>query len=109
MAHSDVVFPDTDPLSLKVENGKIFCPGIGDDTANVIALLMTAKYIAQHGLQPANEGVLLVINAGEEGLGNLKGSRKIMQDFGGRIREFISLDGSTGSAWPRRSAPNATA
>jgi len=58
---------------------------------------MTAKYIAQHGLQPSDEGVLLVINSGEEGLGNLKGSRKIMQDFSFRIREFISLDGGIGS------------
>jgi len=97
MAHSDVVFPDTEPLPLKIEDGKIFCPGVGDDTADVAALLMTAKYIAQNGLQPAEEGVLIVINSGEEGLGNLKGSRKIMEDFGSRIREFISLDGGLGS------------
>ena len=97
MAHSDVVFPDTEPLPLKIEDGKIFCPGVGDDTADVAALLMTAKYIARNGLQPAEEGVLIVINSGEEGLGNLKGSRKIMEDFGSRIREFISLDGGLGS------------
>lgn len=97
MAHSDVVFPDTEPLPLKMENSKILCPGVGDDTANVAALLMTAKYIAQNGLQTGGEGVLLVINSGEEGLGNLKGSRRIVQDFGSRIREFISLDGGIGS------------
>lgn len=97
MAHSDVVFPDTEPLPLKIEDGKIFCPGVGDDTADVAALLMTAKYIAQSGIQPTGEGVLIVINSGEEGLGNLKGSRKIMEDFGSRIREFISLDGGLGS------------
>ena len=96
MAHSDVVFPDTEPLPLRVEDGKILCPGVGDDTANVAALLTVAQYIAQNGLQTADEGVLLVINSGEEGLGNLKGSRKIMQDFGSRIREFISLDGGIG-------------
>lgn len=97
MAHSDVVFPDTDPLPLKIENGRIFCPGVGDDTADVAALLTVARYIAQNGIQPAQEGVLIVINSGEEGLGNLKGSRRIMDDFGGRIREFISLDGGLGS------------
>ena len=93
MAHSDVVFPDKEPLPLKVEDGRIYCPGVGDDTANVVALMMTAKYIAQNNLQPKNEGLLLVINSCEEGLGNLKGSRKIMADFGSRVREFISLDG----------------
>lgn len=97
MAHSDVVFPDTQPLPLTIQDGKIFCPGVGDDTANVVALLMASKYIAQNNLQPSNEGVLLVINSGEEGLGNLKGSRKIMEDFGSRIREFVSLDGTSGS------------
>ena len=92
MAHSDVVFPDTDRLPLKVENGRIYCPGIGDDTADVVALLMAAKYIAQNHLQPKEYGVLLVVNSGEEGLGNLKGVRKIVADYGSRIREFISFD-----------------
>lgn len=93
MAHSDVVFPDTEPLPLKIEDGKIFCPGIGDDSANVAALLMTAKYILETGIRPRGCGLLLVVNSCEEGLGNLKGSRKIMETFGSRIREFISLDG----------------
>ncbi len=97
MAHSDVVFPDTEPLPLKVENGRIYCPGIGDDTANAVALLMAAKYVAENGLQPKDEGVLLVINSGEEGLGNLKGSRKIVEDFGHRLKEFITFDGNAQS------------
>lgn len=98
MAHSDVVFPDTHPLPLKVEADRIFCPGVGDDTANVVALLMAAKYIAQHALSAKETGVLICINSGEEGLGNLKGSRCIAQTFGSRIREFITLDGGLGRA-----------
>ena len=93
MAHSDVVFPDTEPLPLTVEADRICCPGIGDDSANVAALLMAAKYLAETGLQPKDGGVLLVINAGEEGLGNLKGCRKLMERYGSRVREFVSLDG----------------
>ena len=38
-AHSDVVFPDTDPLPLQVEEGRICCPGVGDDTASVFDAL----------------------------------------------------------------------
>ena len=94
MAHIDVVFPDTTPLPLKIEDGKILCPGIGDDSANVAALMTVAKYIAQNKLQPTNAGVLLVLNSGEEGLGNLKGSRKIVETYGNRIVEFVTLDGS---------------
>lgn len=94
MAHSDVVFPDMDPLPLIEEEGIIRCPGVGDDTANVVALLMAAKYITEKGLEPKEYGVLLVVNSCEEGLGNLKGSRKIMDDFGSRTVEFVTLDGS---------------
>lgn len=97
MAHSDVVFPDTEKLPLSIENGRILCPGIGDDSANVAALLTAAAYVAQNELIPSHEGVLLVINSGEEGLGNLKGSRKIMETYGSRIREFVSLDGTASS------------
>lgn len=92
MAHSDVVFPDVTPLPLRIEDGKIHCPGVGDDTANAVALLMTAKYIAEKNLQPAGRGVVLVINSGEEGLGNLRGSRKIMETYGQRVKEFVTFD-----------------
>ena len=92
-AHSDVVFPDTEPLPLKIEDGKIYCPGVGDDTAHVAAMLMCAKYIAENNLQPADCGVLIVVNSCEEGLGNLKGTRKLMADFGDRVQEFVTFDG----------------
>ena len=62
MAHSDVVFPDRSPLPLRISGGRIFCPGIGDDTANAVALLMTAKYLASRKLSPREGGVLLVIS-----------------------------------------------
>ena len=94
MAHSDVVFPDTTPLPLKIENGRIYCPGVGDDTANAVALLTVAGYITEQRLTPKDCGVLLVINSGEEGLGNLKGCRQIMADFGSRVKEFVTFDGN---------------
>lgn len=91
-AHSDVVFPDTETLPLTVEEGFVHCPGIGDDTGNVVALLMAAKYIASQNLISKDWGIMLVVNSGEEGLGNLKGCRKLFGDFGSRIREFITFD-----------------
>ena len=95
-AHSDVVFPDTEPLPLRMEEDTVHCPGVGDDTACVTALLMAAKFLLREGLRPKDWGLLLVIDSGEEGLGNLKGIRKIFRDYGHRIREFIALDGQTG-------------
>lgn len=101
MAHSDVVFPDQESLPLKIEDGRIYCPGVGDDTANAVALLTAAGYIAEKKLVPRGCGFLLVINSGEEGLGNLKGSRKIMADFGHRVKEFITFDGNANAVVTR--------
>lgn len=95
MAHMDIVFPDTEELPLRIENGKMYAPGIGDDTANLVQLLMSVKYVISHNLAPS-VGVLFVANACEEGLGNLKGSRAVVEAYGNRIREFISFDGYTG-------------
>jgi len=100
-AHSDVVFPDMEPLPLKVENGRIYCPGVGDDTAHVVAMLMTAKYIAQNNLQPKDAGVLIIVNSCEEGLGNLKGTRAIFERYGDRVEEFITFDAFAGRAADR--------
>lgn len=94
MAHMDVVFPDTDALPLRENADKLYAPGAGDDTANLAVLMMAAKYIAEHHPAPRT-GVLLVANVCEEGLGNLKGSKQIMQDFAGRVTELISLDGGS--------------
>jgi len=93
MAHTDTVFPDMEPFTVKVDGNVAACPGIGDDTANVAILLTLIKYVLENNLTAPN-GVLFVLNAGEEGLGNLKGSRQIVKDFGDRIAEFVSLDGS---------------
>ncbi len=91
-AHTDVVFPDTEELPMTITDNEIHCPGVGDDTANLVALLMTAKYIAENKLAPKGFGILIVANAAEEGLGNLKGSRQLMKDYGSRVTQFVSFD-----------------
>ncbi len=90
-AHTDTVFPDTEPMPYREENGNIYSPGIGDDTASLAVLMMLAKYYTQNGITPKN-GVLFVCNSGEEGLGNLKGVKKIFSDYEGRIASFVSFD-----------------
>ena len=91
-AHTDIVQPDTVPLPVVQEGDLLKAPGVGDDTANVVGILMTLKYIKEHGLVP-KEPVIFVLNSCEEGLGNLKGIRQIMKDFGARTKEHISFDG----------------
>ena len=49
-AHLDTVFSLEEPLEIK-EDGMIWrCPGITDDTVNVVMLLMAAKYV--HETEP---------------------------------------------------------
>ena len=100
MAHMDVVFPDKEDLPLTENGDFIFCPGIGDDTACLVCLLMAAKYLARaikedrlEEVYPSHlPGLLLVCNSGEEGLGNLKGVRKICEKYGNQISAFCTFD-----------------
>ncbi len=34
-AHTDTVFPDLEPMTLKEDEKNLYCPGVGDDTASV--------------------------------------------------------------------------
>ena len=92
MAHTDTVFPDMEPMPLREEDGRLYCPGVGDDTTNLAAMMMLAAYLHEKQYVPSC-GVLFVANACEEGLGNLKGCKAIMHAFGPRVKAFLSLDG----------------
>lgn len=91
MAHTDTVFPDLEPMPFLEKDGYIHCPGCGDDTANLAVLMICARYYKDNC--PADSsGMLFVANSGEEGLGNLKGTRKLMETYGYRVKNFVSLD-----------------
>lgn len=91
VAHTDTVFPDLEPLPFREDEEKMYSPGVGDDTASVAVLMMTAKFFAERNIQP-ERGIMFVCNSGEEGLGDLKGTKKMFRDFGDRIGRFISFD-----------------
>ncbi len=91
-AHTDIVFPDTEPLPMEEHDGKLYAPGIGDDTANLVNLLLCAKFLLQNQVE-MEPGILIVCNACEEGLGNLAGTKQLFADYGGHIRAFYSFDG----------------
>lgn len=91
LAHLDVVFPDESSLPMVLEGERLHCPGVGDNTANLINLLLCAAFLAQK--RPTlNRDLLLVCNVGEEGLGNLRGTRAIFDIYGNRIRRCYSFD-----------------
>lgn len=90
-AHTDTVFPDTEPMPYADDGERIYCPGVGDDTASLTVLLILAKYFIEKQITPPH-GILFVCNSCEEGLGNLKGVRRLFEDYKGRIDRFITFD-----------------
>lgn len=92
-AHTDTVFPDTEPLPYEEDEEFIRCPGVGDDTWELAVLLYTAKFFLENKIAPRG-GILFICNSCEEGLGNLKGTKQIFADYENRISRFISLDSS---------------
>lgn len=91
-AHTDIVFPDTEPLEVIEENGRLYAPGIGDDTGNLVNLLLCARYLLENGTG-TEYGVLIVANSCEEGLGNLDGTKALFEKYGSRVKYYYSFDG----------------
>lgn len=91
MAHLDVVFPEEDKLVIRQKENLLTGPGVGDDTANLVNLLMAAAFFAQEKPQ-LQTGILFAADTCEEGLGNLKGCRQLLKDYGKRIVQVVSFD-----------------
>ena len=93
MAHTDTVFPDmTEPMPFSRDAQRIYSPGVGDDTICLAMMLTVIKHILQNGLQPRC-GIVFAANACEEGLGNLKGVKQLMTDYGSRVKRVYTFDG----------------
>lgn len=90
-AHTDTVFPDTEPMPFVDDGEKLCCPGVGDDTASLAVMMLVAKYFTENNIK-TKSGLLFVANSCEEGLGNLMGTRQLFRDFDGRIERFVSYD-----------------
>ncbi len=91
VAHTDTVFPDEEPMPYSDDGEIVRCPGVGDDTASLVVMMYLAKYYVENKLTP-KDGILFVANSCEEGLGNLKGTRKLFEDYAGRVKKFVSFD-----------------
>ncbi len=91
-AHTDVVFDDMEELPMRREGNILYAPGIGDDTANLVHLMMGCRFLLQHR-DELKGGVMIVANSCEEGLGNSNGIRELFSNYGGRIGRFYSFDG----------------
>lgn len=90
-AHIDTVFPDKVGFTTKIEGNHLCAPGVGDDTTNVAEMMLIVRYLHQNHYT-SDYSLLFVFNSCEEGLGNLEGSRFIVEQYANRIKEYYSLD-----------------
>lgn len=71
-AHLDTVFPLETPVSPKVREGKIYGPGIADDSRGLAAILTILRALGSAQLETAGD-LIFGATVCEEGLGDLKG------------------------------------
>ena len=91
MAHTDTVFPDTEPMPFREEGDRMYCPGVTDDTAQLAVLMVCARYVFRNSL-PVKTGILFVANSCEEGLGNLDGTKALYEREADRVGEHVAFD-----------------
>jgi tripeptide aminopeptidase len=96
VSHMDTVFPAGTPLAPRIEGDRIFCPGIRDNSTAVANLISLARLSGEAGWTPPCH-LILASSVGEEGLGELRGMRKLMTDWGSRVDAVIAYDGDLGS------------
>ena len=97
-AHLDTVFPIGTDLTRRQERGRLRGPGIGDNSMGLAGLLTLAQRLAAGNTPPVCD-VWFVANAGEEGLGDLKGMRVALDRLGPDLKACIVLEGVTATPW----------
>ena len=94
-AHLDTVFPEGTDVKVRREGAKLMAPGIGDDTRALAVLLAYLRAMDAAKITTTSD-ILVVGNVGEEGAGDLRGTRYLFNKgkYKGRISAFFSMDGA---------------
>ena len=98
-AHLDTVFPAGTPLDPTLQGTRLYAPGACDNGAGLAALLAIAAALRHAALQPPCR-IAFLANVGEEGEGDLRGTRHIygQAPWGRHIVAHLVLDGAGHSA-----------
>ena len=95
-AHLDTVFPPGTETRVRREGRRLIAPGISDNGTGLATLVALAHALAE-GKPKTKMTVVFAANVGEEGEGNLRGMRKLVESFRDRLRAVIVIDGSSTS------------
>jgi len=93
-AHLDTVFPAGTDVKVHRDKSRMTAPGISDNGAGLAALVAVVRALHEARIQPQRT-ILFVANVGEEGEGNLRGMRAIVDAYRERLKAVIVMDGSS--------------
>jgi tripeptide aminopeptidase len=92
-AHLDTVFPAGTDVKVRREGERLSAPGISDNGTGLAALVALARAIHAARITPRRT-ILFVADVGEEGEGNLRGMRALVEAYRASLKAAIVLDGS---------------
>lgn len=93
-AHLDTVFPAGTDVQVRRERGKLWAPGISDNGTGLATLPAIARIMRDTKLE-TRSSILFVADVGEEGEGNLRGIRRLVENYRKQLRNVIALDGAS--------------
>src|SRR5689334_2796603 len=89
-AHMDTVFQPGLKIKATVRDGRVYAPGIGDDTRNIEALLATIRALDAANIKTKGDLVFLFTTDEEAGM---TGAKQYTKDNKGKVDYYIALDG----------------
>ena len=92
-AHLDTVFPPGTDVKVRRDAERLSAPGISDNGTGLAALVSIARAIQESKIKPRRT-ILFVADVGEEGEGNLRGMRALVEAYRARLKAAVVLDGS---------------
>lgn len=95
VAHMDTVFPAGTDVKVRVEGDRAYGPGIRDNSSAVASLINLVQVLDESGLNLPCD-LIVASSVGEEGLGDLRGVRRLMEDWGSKVDAVIAYDGGFG-------------
>lgn len=89
-AHLDTVFQPGLKIKATIRDGRVYAPGVGDDTRNIEALLATIRALDAARIKTKGD-LVFVFTTDEEG--GLTGAEQFVKDNKGKVDYYIALDG----------------
>jgi len=89
-AHLDTVFQEGLKIKAEIRDGKIFAPGVGDDTRNVEALLAVIRALGDARIKTKADLIFVFTVEEETSFG---GAKYFINENKDRIGQYVALDG----------------